>query len=98
MKDSSYLCAHPKLAAIVLRGLYSTFQVNVNDNYQIDHAQFVKLMQIYDHPWFAPSSVEVLGIEKTPHTLVFSSNRPLGVSIMREGGRNGYSAGKSMRK
>jgi hypothetical protein len=31
-------------------------------------------------------------------TLVFNSNRPFGVSIMIDGGRNGYSAGNSIRK
>lgn len=32
------------------------------------------------------------------HTLVLSSNLPLGVSIMIDGGRKGYSAGSNMRK
>ena len=32
------------------------------------------------------------------HTLELSSNLPFGVSIMMEGGRNGYSAGRRMRK
>ena len=31
-------------------------------------------------------------------TFVFISNLPLGVSIIREGGRNGYSAGRTIRK
>lgn len=31
-------------------------------------------------------------------TLVFNSNLPFGVSIMSDGGRKGYSAGRRMRK
>jgi hypothetical protein len=62
-------------------------------------SQFVKLMQIYfcinvD----AQSQKEDTGKSIADFTLVFSSNRPLGVRSMILGGRNGYSAGSRIRK
>ena len=38
------------------------------------------------------------GQMRFPRTFVLSSNLPFGVSTMMDGGRNGYSAGKTMRK
>ena len=43
-------------------------------------------------------SVKWLGLDKVERTFLFSSNRPLGVSTIMDGGRNGYSEGSKIRQ
>jgi hypothetical protein len=63
------------------------------------NSQFVKLMQIYFGINVTPEGKGGhVGEEYCRLTLVFSSNRPLGVRRMMLGGRNGYSAGNRIRK
>lgn len=57
--------------------------------------QFVKLIQICQAGVEHENEIcELLEM----NTFVLSSKRPLGVSIMSEGGRKGYSAGNNTRK